>query len=234
MNTGPGRAVVVILAAVFVVAIPRIGFAQAACKSGFVWREAFAGDHVCVTPETRTQAARDNREAAARREPGGGPSGPNTCRPGYVWREAKSGDVVCVTPEVRAQAASDNAAAAQRRVAAGSAGGAPPAAGAYRTSDWSPWKRTAGIEYRYRWGWNPGESRYAKNVDAIFQMRNGSGSVWRGAARSVDCSQNVLSRSTDAVVQPNETREVKFLTPNCGTLQNPWFKPDVVKAGRID
>jgi hypothetical protein len=159
-----------------------------------------------------------------------------------VWREAKAGDVVCVTPEVRAQAASDNAAAAQRRVAAGAPGGAaqpapaapPPAAAAYRTSDWSPWKRTAGIEYRYRWGWNPGESRYAKNVDAIFQMRNSSGSVWRGAARSVDCSQNILSRSTDAVVEPNQTREVKFLTPNCGTLQNPWFKPDVVKAGRID
>lgn len=45
------------------------------CRTGYVWREAFPGDLVCVTPETRAQAARDNREAHARREPGGGPYG---------------------------------------------------------------------------------------------------------------------------------------------------------------
>jgi hypothetical protein len=27
------------------------------CQQGFVWREARPGDHVCVTPETRSQAA---------------------------------------------------------------------------------------------------------------------------------------------------------------------------------
>jgi hypothetical protein len=141
---------------------------------------------------------------------------------------------VCVTPEVRTQTASDNAAAASRKVAAGPSGGAPQPAASYRTSEWSTWKRTAGIEYRYRWGWNPKEGRYATNVDAIFQLRNRTNGVWQGAARSVDCSQNVLSRSTNAVLQANETREVKFLTPNCGTLQNPWFKPDIVRSGRID
>jgi hypothetical protein len=31
-----------------------------------VWREARSNDHVCVTPETRAQAASDNREAASR------------------------------------------------------------------------------------------------------------------------------------------------------------------------
>jgi len=30
------------------------------CLSGYVWRDAFDGDHVCVFPETRTQAAREN------------------------------------------------------------------------------------------------------------------------------------------------------------------------------
>jgi hypothetical protein len=65
-----------------------------ACASGYVWREAFPGDVVCVTPETRAQAARDNSEAAARREPGGGAYGPNTCRSGYVWREAGPEDLV--------------------------------------------------------------------------------------------------------------------------------------------
>lgn len=39
-----------------------------ACVYGYVWREAVAGDHVCVTPETRAQAAYDNSQAAARRD----------------------------------------------------------------------------------------------------------------------------------------------------------------------
>jgi hypothetical protein len=36
------------------------------CRQGFVWREAFAGDHVCVSPETRAQARNDNSQAAGR------------------------------------------------------------------------------------------------------------------------------------------------------------------------
>jgi hypothetical protein len=88
------------------------------CKDGFVWRDAFEGDHVCVTPETRAQVAADNAQAAARRSPTGGPYGPNTCLEGYVWRDARPGDVVCVTPEARALAAADNAASLSRRVLA--------------------------------------------------------------------------------------------------------------------
>ena len=34
--------------------------AEAGCKSGYVWREAFAGDVVCVTPHERTKAQRQN------------------------------------------------------------------------------------------------------------------------------------------------------------------------------
>lgn len=88
------------------------------CRQGFVWREAFPGDHVCVTPETREQAYYDNRSAAARRQPGGGPYGPDTCRQGFVWREAFPGDHVCVTPDTRMRAAADNRQAAARRAAA--------------------------------------------------------------------------------------------------------------------
>ena len=87
------------------------------CIQGYVWRDAFPGDHVCVTPDRRDQAADDNRQAAARREPGGGAYGPNTCRQGFVWREARQGDVVCVTPRVRTLTAQDNAQSAARRVA---------------------------------------------------------------------------------------------------------------------
>jgi hypothetical protein len=85
------------------------------CRPGFVWREAFPGDRVCVTPETRARAQFDNSQAAARRDPKGA-FGPDTCIPGFVWREARPGDHVCVTPETRAQTAADNRAAPFRRV----------------------------------------------------------------------------------------------------------------------
>lgn len=82
---------------------------------GWVWREAFTNDHVCVTGETRSQAAADNAQADRRREPNGGPYGPDTCKQGFVWREASPVDHVCVTVATRTQAAIDNSQAADRR-----------------------------------------------------------------------------------------------------------------------
>jgi hypothetical protein len=78
------------------------------CVQGYVWREAFPGDKVCVRPQTRAQAGHDNRFAASRVQPGGGPYGPDTCRQGFVWREASPNDHVCVPPVVRSQTARDN------------------------------------------------------------------------------------------------------------------------------
>jgi hypothetical protein len=78
------------------------------CKRGYVFRAATATDRVCVTPQIRTQTRRDNAAAASRREPNGGPYGPDTCKQGYVWREATLDDRVCVTPQTRSQAAEDN------------------------------------------------------------------------------------------------------------------------------
>lgn len=83
------------------------------CKQGYVWREAFAGDHVCVLPETRAQAAADNHAAASRIDANGA-YGPQSCVKGYVWREAEPDDLVCVTPATRTQTAEDNAKAASR------------------------------------------------------------------------------------------------------------------------
>jgi hypothetical protein len=97
-----------------VVAAP-VAVASDICIQGYVWREAFAGDHVCVTPLTRAQVAGDNRLAASRRDPGG-LYGPNTCIQGFVWRGARDGDAVCVTPDRRSQAVADNRQAAARRV----------------------------------------------------------------------------------------------------------------------
>ncbi|WP_404711924.1 hypothetical protein [Sphingomonas sp. MMS24-J13] len=93
----------------------RVTPASDICIQGYVWREAFAGDHVCVTPLTRAQAAEDNRLAASRRDPSGA-YGPNTCIQGFVWRAARDGDAVCVTPDRRTQATVDNREAAARRL----------------------------------------------------------------------------------------------------------------------
>jgi hypothetical protein len=85
------------------------------CIVGFVWRDATATDHVCVTVATRAQASADNAQAAARRQPGGGAFGPDTCRAGFVWRESDTSDHVCVAPQTRSQARTDNAQANLRR-----------------------------------------------------------------------------------------------------------------------
>jgi hypothetical protein len=86
------------------------------CTQGSVWREAFTGDTVCVTPDRRDQAFADNAAAETRREPDGGVYGPATCQSGYVWREARPEDLVCVTPETRTLTAVENAQANQHRV----------------------------------------------------------------------------------------------------------------------
>jgi hypothetical protein len=99
-------------AALSVVTPPAIAPADA-CADGYVWREAFAGDHVCVVPATRTAADADNAAAASRVDPAGA-YGPATCIAGYVWRDARPGDTVCVTPARRSQAKIDNAQAGQR------------------------------------------------------------------------------------------------------------------------
>lgn len=88
-----------------------------ACVPGYVWREAFPNDRVCVTEGTRQQAARDNQLAASRRSPNGGAYGADTCLTGFVWREAGPSDHVCVPAADRQQAAMDNQAAVSRRVA---------------------------------------------------------------------------------------------------------------------
>jgi hypothetical protein len=84
------------------------------CLQGHVWREAVAGDHVCVPPASRARAAADNREAPSRS------AGAGACRAGFVARRARHDDLMCVTPEVRAQTERDNAQAQQHTV--------PPAA----------------------------------------------------------------------------------------------------------
>lgn len=114
------------------------------CRAGFVWREAMAGDHVCVTGSVRAQAAADNRMALARRNPPGLPN-PDQCLPGFVWREATGTDRVCVSGATRAQAWADNRQAAARRdpacanhIPVRPDPGAPPPAAQSPTSNTTP------------------------------------------------------------------------------------------------
>ena len=134
--------------------------------------------------------------------------------------------------------AQDNAQAGARRASAQAPGAAPangnrPAAG-YRLSGWSGWGRSAGIEYRYRLGLEPQNKRYATDVDAIFEVRNPQRDTWEGAVRTLDCSQDALHGSKRVVLNPNETKEVKYLTTNCGTQDRPSIRPNIVRSHRID
>ncbi|MGW0366841.1 hypothetical protein [Streptomyces sp. NPDC002990] len=67
------------------------------CLQGYVWRDSFEGDTVCVTPEYRQYV----HDLNPHRQPGGGVYGPYTCSQGYVWRESHEGDTLCVTPQER-------------------------------------------------------------------------------------------------------------------------------------
>lgn len=162
---GIGRA---LLLGVLLCLVPPVARAAAphpdTCIEGYVWREAYPDDHVCVTPAAREQAAADNRLALTRREPHGGAYGPDTCKPGFVWREARSGDHVCVTPAVREQTARDNALARARRltpstesekrlleqeVTTSPGPGAPPAAAGQTAREAAP-KMSAPRAYSFR------------------------------------------------------------------------------------
>ncbi len=83
-------------------------------------------DHVCVPQAVQDQAAADNSQEEARRNPEGGPYGPATCLEGYVWREATPEDLVCVVPEVRTTTAQENAEAPNRWKATVRADGRTP------------------------------------------------------------------------------------------------------------
>ena len=90
-------------------AAPTCQFGVDQCKFGFVWREAFSGDHACVSGASRNQALSDNNDSPNRKEPNS-----DNCKLGWVWREANTADHVCVTGTVRNTTKQENALAASR------------------------------------------------------------------------------------------------------------------------
>ena len=112
------RTIILSLLAVGWLAHSNVVFAQTdACAEGYVWREAFAGDHVCVVKETRDLAAEENRDAEKNRKKEGG----DECEPGLVWRMASPQDHVCVTQLERDQVQQDNNLANSRTASAAAA-----------------------------------------------------------------------------------------------------------------
>ena len=110
----------------------------------------------------------------------------------------------------------------------------PPPAGGYRLTEWSGWGRAAGVEYRYRVGWDPATGGPGKTVDAVYEVRNRGNQRWSGAARSLECAQGTLWGSTDVALASGQTREVRVRAPNCGNAKDPDIRPDVVRAGKFD
>ena len=85
-------------------ALPAPPYGPNSCRQGYVWRNAFDGDVVCVPPARQTQVRIENGNAGSTRAGGSA----NTCKSGFVWRAARPSDLVCVTPQSRAQVKLEN------------------------------------------------------------------------------------------------------------------------------
>lgn len=79
-------------------------YGQDACAYGYIWRNLFEGDTVCITSARYNEYRQENSDDSIYKAPGS-----TFCLQGYVWRDAYNGDTICVTPALRDQAAADNA-----------------------------------------------------------------------------------------------------------------------------
>jgi hypothetical protein len=84
------------------------------CQNGYVWRNAFANDQVCVTLTDNFVVAQEN--AAGPSHTNFSTSYPYWCLSGYVWRQAKPTDYVCVVPASRDRERANNGNAESRLV----------------------------------------------------------------------------------------------------------------------
>lgn len=166
------------------------------CRQGYVWREAFSGDHVCVTPATRAQAAYDNRQASARIEPGGGSYGPNTCREGYVWRAAIPGDLVCVTPETRDQTAYDNSQAKYRL--------ASDDEYTYKNPRWNDYR----LDWCLKWGTDCGKPA----ADNFCMRRRWTGASDFAADPNIGATTPTMVSSSNRVCDQSGCTGFKYIT----------------------
>ena len=108
ISLGKRSATVILCVGLIQVAHP----ALAKCKPGYVERHAGHSDQVCVSPESRKRAQKENARTVMLW--GAGSYGPRTCAMGVVWREAFEGDLVCVREDIRTLVEQENQLAASR------------------------------------------------------------------------------------------------------------------------
>lgn len=108
IRLGKRSATAFLCIALFLAAHP----AFARCKPGYVERHAGHSDRVCVSPQSRERAQKENARTAMLW--GAGSYGPRTCAMGFVWREAFVGDLVCVREDIRTLVKQENQLAASR------------------------------------------------------------------------------------------------------------------------
>jgi hypothetical protein len=101
-----------------------------------------------------------------------------------------------------------------------------PAVGS-RVTDWSPWARDKGIQYRYRIRWDSATGGTGRTVNAEYEVRNPGRQSWVGSVRSADCARGTLWGSTDVTLAPGQTKNVRVNGPNCGTASNPDIRPAI-------
>jgi len=212
------------LAAVFVMTTARAELPYGLddkCRQGYVWREAFPGDHVCVTPEVRAQAAYDNSQANARREPRSGAYGPDTCRKGYVWREARPDDRVCVTPETRTQTASDNREAANRIAKEDK-------------EDEKTYNKPRWFENRLDWCFKQGSECGQPAADNFCKRRRFTGARDFAADPNIGSSEPTRISGTNEICNKNYCTGFKYITCYGPVPSERIFANPVWKKYRLD
>ena len=188
------------------------------CLPGYVWREAFSGDHVCVTPATRSQAAYDNSQASARIEPGGGAYGPNTCRQGYVWRVARPSDLVCVTPETRTQTAYDNSQAKNRLA----------------INDSRKWDRPRWFDYRLDWCFKWGASCGQPAADYFCMRKQYTAALDFAADPNIGATEPTMVISGRQVCDQSNCTGFQYITCYGKIPENRIYKNPAWNGNRLD
>jgi hypothetical protein len=84
------------------------------CGKLLFFRNAFAGDNVCVSARRASDVENENR-SAGEHNAAQAFRGLNACAPGYVWREATQRDYVCVTQQTHDETKEENVLAATRQ-----------------------------------------------------------------------------------------------------------------------
>jgi hypothetical protein len=175
----------------------RLPMADVHCAQGFVWREAFAGDYVCVTSESRSTVAHENTDPAAA-EP---------CQPGTVWREARPSDHICVALARRSAVADENRLATTH--VAGAASPPPAAQLGAPCAQGFVWREAFAGDYVCV----TSESRSTvahENTDPAAAEPCQPGTVWR-EARPSDHVCVALARRSDVAAENRRQRDLDEL-----------------------